>query len=54
VTLIAAGLPASAPRAAETRTAQTEERARPLQPDTVTDLADTDLPTFLRRTMMSR
>jgi cell division protein FtsZ len=53
VTLIATGFPTSAAKVAEARTPQAEEKPR-LVPETVGDLADTDLPTFLRRTMMSR
>jgi cell division protein FtsZ len=54
VTLIAAGFPTASTRIAEVRAPQSDDKPRPLAPDNVGDLADTDLPTFLRRTMMSR
>lgn len=51
ITLIAAGFPQTQP---QTRPVESHERIRPLHTEGLKDLADTDLPTFLRRTMMSR
>jgi cell division protein FtsZ len=51
VTVIATGFPTAA---SEVAPAETDERIRQLRVDTLQNMADTELPTFLRRTVAAR